>query len=222
MIMAPHAASSSQDHVQEKRTPKKVKVVAAVESLCIGCKGFMNEQLFPTFQLLGSRVMDLHVVVYGNSLIDWKAKQVTCQHGPAECDANTYEQCAIDLYPYPERYLGYLLCLDNSLEMGFRKEPFPSSIFAECARQQALDFESIKACHDDDQRAWQLQKQAAARTPANHTYVPWIEINGVHAMDEDNDTLLDVVCKAYKQSGGSHPACHVGGFDDIVRTVAKA
>ena len=88
--------------------PPKVKVMAAVESLCSGCKAFMNDQLYPVFEMLGSQVVDLDVVVFGNSMIDLPGKTVDCQHGAAECDANTYEQCAVDLYKYPDRYLPYI------------------------------------------------------------------------------------------------------------------
>jgi interferon, gamma-inducible protein 30 len=190
--------------------PPKVKVLAAVESLCSGCKAFMNDQLFPVFELLGSQVVDLDVVVFGNSVIDLQGKTVDCQHGAAECDANTYEQCAVDLYKYPDRYLPYLSCLDNALTMGRREEPFEASIFAGCARDNALDVGAIKSCHDDAKYAWALQKRAAAATPDDHTYVPWVLINGAHTLDEDNDSLLEAVCRAYRSGGGRHPACPTG------------
>jgi interferon gamma-inducible protein 30 len=186
---------------------KKVHVLAAVEALCPDCRSFMNDQLYPMFEILGPQVVDLTVVSFGNAVIDVKSKRVDCQHGPAECDANSYEQCAASLYPYPERYLRYLRCLDNELEMGHRDEPFSTSLFAGCARDSALDFAPIKACHDDPEQAWKLQRQAAAATPQQHTYVPWIEINGIHSMDETQDSLLAAVCRAYEDGGGSHPAC---------------
>lgn len=185
----------------------RVKVTAYVESLCIGCQGFMNEQLYPTFLALGDQVMDLDVVVFGNSLIDTKAKSVECQHGAAECDANIYELCATHIYPYASRYLPYLHCLDNALDMGYSDDLFPEMIFASCARQSALDFRSLAQCHADDKLAWKLQKSAAAATPEEHTYVPWITIDGEHSMDEESDALMDVVCRAYLAKGGSHPAC---------------
>jgi interferon, gamma-inducible protein 30 len=194
--------------------PPKVKVMASIESLCSGCKAFMNDQLFPVFQLLGSQVLELDVVVFGNSAIDLQGKTVNCQHGAAECDANTYEQCAVDLYKYPDRYLAYLHCLDNELTMGRRDEPFDAPVFAGCARDSALDFGAIKACHDDAAYAWALQKRAAESTPDDHTYVPWVLINGEHTIDEDNDSLLEAVCKAYQSGGGKHPACPTGNGTD--------
>jgi interferon gamma-inducible protein 30 len=191
----------------DSRSPKRVHVLAAVESLCPDCKRYMNDQLYPTFELLGPKVMDLQVVPFGNAAIDAKSKTVDCQHGPAECDANSYGQCAASLYPHPERYLPYLRCLDDELEMGHHDEPFPAKLFAGCARDSALDFATIKACHDDRAQAWKLQKEAAAATPKKHTYVPWIEIDGNHSTDETRDSLLDAVCRAYQAGGGSHPVC---------------
>ena len=201
--------------------PERVKVEFYMEALCIGCQNFMFQQLHPTYELLGDAVMDLHVVPFGNSEIDLVIKQVTCQHGPAECDANTYEQCATHVYPYASRYLPFLYCLDNSLTMGYSDELIPRHIFAECARHSALDFASIAACHDDSKQAWKLQRRAAERTPKEHNYVPWVVINGHHTMDEENDSLLDLVCKAYRKGGGRHPACQDSFFTGAL-TVRKA
>lgn len=194
-----------------------VKVVACVEALCPDCREFLSKQIVPTYQMLGSSVIDLEVVVFGNAqIIDEsdeshsldQPKKVECQHGVAECDANTYEQCAIHLYPYPERYLPFLTCLDETLPHRYnRDEPMDASLFAKCARFSALDFESIAACHNDPEMAWKLNVEASKKTPDNHQYVPWIVINGLHGMDEEKESFVDAVCKAYRAAGGNHPAC---------------
>lgn len=185
----------------------KVKVEFYMESLCIDCQRFMIEQLQPTYELLGDAVVDLTVVPYGNAQIDVASKRVACQHGAAECDTNSFEQCAIHTYPYPARYLPFMHCLDQTLPMGHHDEPFPRRAFAECARRSALDFAAIAACRDDDELAWRLQRRAARATPEGHTHVPWVVVNGRHTMDEDADSLLEVVCHAYRAGGGRHPAC---------------
>jgi hypothetical protein len=183
-----------------------VQVSVYVEALCIDSKNFFNKQLIPAYDQLGPKVMNLQVVVYGNAEIDLKTKTLKCQHGGAECDANSYDQCAAAIYPYSDRYLPYMSCLFNDLPMGKRSEPFPAAIFASCARHAALDAHTLQQCHDDADRVWELQKHAAVMTPAQHDHVPWVELNGNY-MDEEQNDLLASVCQLYTASGGSHPAC---------------
>jgi len=185
---------------------RPVNVSVYVEALCIDSKRYMNEQLVPAFAQLGSTVMEIQVVVFGNARINTTAQTVACQHGAAECDANTYAQCATHLYPYVERYLPYLGCLFNALPMGHCEEPFDPAVYASCARHAAVDATGLEQCHGNAATAWQLQQNAADKTPADHTYVPWIEINGSH-IDEEAASLLDQVCRVYTESGGSHSAC---------------
>jgi len=90
------------------QSSKKVVVKIYVEALCIDSKRFFLKQLMPTYRELGDSVMDLEIVVYGNAKIDLEAKQVTCQHGVAECDANAYAQCVTDIFAYPSRYVPFV------------------------------------------------------------------------------------------------------------------
>jgi interferon gamma-inducible protein 30 len=183
-----------------------VQVSLYVEALCPYCKGYFNEHLVPTYDQLGSQVMNVQVVVFGNARIDLTNKTVQCQHGEAECDVNSYDQCAVDIYPYPDRYLPYMTCLFNSLPMGRQSEPFSKAVFTSCARHAVLDAQVLQDCRDDPERAWELQKQAAAKSPSQLNHVPWVELNGTY-MDEEQTDLLTSVCQLYTESGGSHPAC---------------
>jgi interferon gamma-inducible protein 30 len=193
-------------HLQSRTSSSPaVQVSVYVEALCIYSQRYFNEQLVPTYAELGSQVMDLKIVVFGNARIDLTAKTLQCQHGEAECDANSYDQCAVDMYPYPDRYLPYLTCLFNSLPMGKHIEPFSKAVFASCARHAALDAHAVQQCRDDPERVWELQKQAAAMNPSELDHVPWVELNGSY-IDLDQDLLANV-CQLYMESGGSHPAC---------------
>jgi hypothetical protein len=114
------------------RTVPGVSVQVLSESLCIDCQRFFQQRLIPTYHILGPSVMDLNVIPFGNSKIDVEHETVTCQHGEAECDANIWQECAVDQYPAPI-YMEFFECLEGVLPMGHRDEPFDESIFAECA-----------------------------------------------------------------------------------------
>jgi len=206
-------ATSTTKQVQAalRGRPTKVLVQVYDEALCGGCHEFILNQLIPVYAELTETVLDVEVVPFGNAKIKDPADPATlqCQHGVAECDANSYQQCAAALYPTARRYLPFVACLYETLPMGHADEPFDATVFATCAVQSVLDWSSLQACHDDPDQAWLLQLDAQAKTPTDHQYVPWILVDGQHYALEDPDVgdFLSVVCAAYQAKGGTHPAC---------------
>jgi interferon gamma-inducible protein 30 len=201
-----------EEHVPvQAAAPVKVKVLD--EALCSGCKEFVQKSLAPAYELLGATVIELQVIPFGNARYvanedDPNETVLECQHGEAECDANSFEQCvSLHLYPYPQRYLPFIHCLYDELPMAYSDELIDRSIYASCAKKSALDWNSIAACHDDPTRATALQQIAYALTSKDHQYVPWVEIEGAHAEMESDDSFLEAVCAAYLKKGGCHPAC---------------
>ena len=45
------------------------------------CENFLSKTLWPAFQDLGTTVMDLTVIPFGNAHVDEESKTVKCQHG---------------------------------------------------------------------------------------------------------------------------------------------
>ena len=221
-VTAAAAAASGSATSLFLRTQGGVAPVVTVqvydEALCIGCHDFILNELVPTFELLGETVMDLQIVPFGNAHIadENDPTSLQCQHDAAECDANSYQQCAATLYPTASRYLPFIACCYQNLKMGAVHKLFPTALFADCARRSALDWASIQQCHDDDDLAWQLQLDAFHATPADHEYVPWIVIDGEHyeMEDDETDAFLKAICAAYLAKGGHHSAC-----SDAVATV---
>jgi interferon gamma-inducible protein 30 len=185
-------------------SPPPVTVQAYTESLCIDCKNFIDRQLVSAYHKLGTDVIDLQIVPFGNARLDTDQQTVKCQHGEAECDANTWEQCAVEQYP-PPTYLEFIGCLETSIPMGYSDEIFDESIFQDCAELAFIDFPQLKECHDNPLERWILQQEYANLTP-DHEYVPWIIING-NFFDEEKQDFFKEVCEEYAASGGSHPAC---------------
>ena len=135
------------------RAADPVNVLLCIEAYCPGCQQFTVDDLIPTYEALGSDVMNVTVVPFGNAHItDEDARTMTCQHGEDECSGNSYEQCAISLYPDPTDHLSYIGCFDKiSGVMAVDKA------FETCATQQGLDWDGISACHDDADQSWELQ-----------------------------------------------------------------
>eukprot|EP00658_Telonema_sp_P-2_P016156 TRINITY_DN16259_c0_g1_i1.p4 TRINITY_DN16259_c0_g1~~TRINITY_DN16259_c0_g1_i1.p4 ORF type:complete len:105 (-),score=46.28 TRINITY_DN16259_c0_g1_i1:247-561(-) len=71
-----------------------------------------------------------------------------------------------------------------------------------CATSAKMDYSKLSGCYNDKTLALSLQKAAAAATPADHQYVPWVVVNGKKSKS-DGDKILAEVCNAYT---GTKPA----------------
>ena len=56
--------------------------------------------------------MNVTLVPFGNA--QYKKGKLTCQHGEDECIANSWEQCAISLYPKFEDHWPYYQCVEKA------------------------------------------------------------------------------------------------------------
>ena len=206
---------SNRVRLPHSHAPSSVQVKVLVESLCIDSKHFVEQQLSPVYEALGPAVISLQLVPFGNAQIipetDSSAETVECQHGPAECDANAFQQCvALSLYPNSEQYFPFFECLYKSLTMGTSDEFYERRLFEVCARRSNLDWRRIAACRDDVDQMTLLQRKASSLTPDYHQGLPWVEIEGKHVeipAEEDESSFLNIVCEAYRKKGGDHPVC---------------
>jgi len=139
--------------------------------------------------------MNVTLVPFGNArIVDGK---LTCQHGPDECTANSYEQCAIDAYPDFATHYPFVDCMEGHGSSMIR---FASS----CAKSANLDITVIEACVNDPDKSFALQQKFAGMTPSDHKYTPWVLVDD-ELSKSDGDKLLEEVCTAYK--GTKPPGC---------------
>merc|ERR1740121_1663337 len=173
-----------------------VDVLICVEALCPDCQDYFVSQVNPIKNLLeNTDVVNLTLVPFGNADINFHDETVTCQHGLGECDANSWEQCIINVLN-PFDYLNMIECLEEKFPTGYRDVPIDVDVIANCAELNSVDFHSIQDCYLDSYKVWELNLQAYLETPLYHDHVPWVEINGKH-IDEEVDSLLSKICDAY-------------------------
>jgi len=180
-----------------------VKVALYYESLCPGCRNFIQTQLFPTFQKLDSSgILDIELVPYGNAQerpvgSKWN---YYCQHGANECYGNLIESCALHYLEKQSVFMPFIACLEYY---------GPTKTNAQyCAGLHKIDYTQIDTCVGSDEGNL-LEHQMALKTYAlspPHQYVPWITLNGVHtdAIQTALQTnMLQYVCSVYQ---GTKPA----------------
>jgi len=136
-------------------------------------------------------IMDLTVVPFGNANIANDA--VTCQHGPDECTGNAIEQCAFNLYDSYTAFPFYECMEAAGSDMLNQVQ--------ECANTAGLSYQKLLACYKNPTTVLENQIEAQAATPEDHTYVPWVLIDGL-VWDGATD-FLTLVCNAYD---GTPPA----------------
>lgn len=148
--------------------------------------------------------MAIQAVPYGNAQIDTATETVTCQHGELECSANSYEQCGMYLYPDQNVWMPYYVCLESK---GSGEGGGGDAVIAavpECAEAAGMDAVAIESCHANATLAWELQEQAAEVTEAaDHSYTPWVVIDGVLWSGSFTFQFKKAVCDAYT---GTPPA----------------
>ncbi|PAA68744.1 hypothetical protein BOX15_Mlig022516g1 [Macrostomum lignano] len=191
----------------QRTAAEPVEVTIYMESLCPDCKAFFNKQLYPAWRKLNaSGIMMVDVVPYGNAKETIKGHRwiFECQHGPAECEGNQVETCAIGmLNDKPDRWMAYLSCVeerstaDNMLQVA-----------EQCAVALNISWDHINTCsHNewgDKLEHWMAERTRTLNPPLQ--YVPWVTINGVHNEDiqkQAEANLLQLVCSTYK---GAKPA----------------
>lgn len=181
----------------KKKEIKPVKVELYYEALCPDCQEFMKHQLYPTFQrLFKTGIFELTLVPYGNANERKVADKwmFQCQHGEQECQMNLLETCAIHLLNTPQLFMPFIHCV----------ELFPNLQNAQnCAGSLGIEWAPILACYNGSEGNF-LQHQMAQKTEAlnpQHTYVPWIVVDGVHTEDIQKQAQQDLaflICASYK------------------------
>lgn len=190
----------------------KVEIALYYESYCGGCRDFIMEQFYPTFQKVG-QIMDVKLVPYGNAEESRKGSEwsFNCQHGPKECVGNLIETCAISILKNVSTYFPFIHCLE--VNIAGSSDPHP--VAEKCASGQGIDFTDIDKCQSGPQGN-SLEHEMALKTNAlnpHHNYVPWVTLNGKHTeeiQDKATFNLLGLVCDTYQ---GSKPsACPANAY----------
>jgi len=118
---------------------------------------------------------------------------------------NSVEQCVLYFYPKPTDYLPMINCLAEFLYLKDEND----NITQICAQNTGLDYRAIQDCHEDQEMAWELQMESAKLTPSYHSYVPWVEIDGVVYNGHSSRSFTHAICKAYEEMAGVEPAACV-------------
>lgn len=168
-----------------------VEVTLYAESLCPYCAAFIQDNNHLILNDLAD-ILSFHYVAYGNARLD-QYGALQCQHGSKECELNRVINCVQDLHPDQNQWLPFVVCLESDTDT----ENQPDEMVITCSKATALDPSPILSCAAGA-KGDELEKKAAEETGKlipQHTYVPWLVINGV-AVGQDMDKMEKFVCVA--------------------------
>ncbi|XP_037927583.1 GILT-like protein 1 [Teleopsis dalmanni] len=153
-----------------------VLVMVYYEALCPDSKHFITKQLVPTYKAIAP-LMEILLVPYGKAQTFTNADgtyRFDCQHGPVECQANTYHSCAIEVIEDAQARLDVVACM-------IRDNRLPKEALHRCAKQHNIDnIDLILKCYDSTNGGELLKLNGdathALRPPV--TFIPTITLDG--------------------------------------------
>jgi len=184
---------------------KKLKLTFLYESLCPDCQVLIKNVLYPQVWKYGRDFVDLELVPYGNARHSKGANgtyDISCQHGPVECQLNKLHSCVIHQLVDVERWFPFIYCMEVAISGGQDPDAAAKTCYSKCAvksSEQNKIIECTRGAQGD-----QLQKAAADRTdavqPDQHQFVPWILINEVSLQKAQiyQNVLFEALCAWYR------------------------
>merc|ERR1711997_28352 len=179
------------------RQDANVVVSLYYECLCPYCKGWITDQLVPTYQRL-SKYMEVELYPYGNAHQEASGDSwvFTCQHGPRECKGNIQQACVLNYVQDQDSQISIVHCIENSPgditeESNVRKCLVDNSV-GEGVVQKILE------CANNEEGI-QLEHKIGVTTDnlkPEHEYVPWVTFNHMHdgSAEACQDDLFNCLC----------------------------
>mmetsp|Transcript_49231 Transcript_49231/g.117159 ORF Transcript_49231/g.117159 Transcript_49231/m.117159 type:complete len:262 (+) Transcript_49231:57-842(+) len=199
-------------------TNEKMRVDIYYETLCPDCQELIGKKLLAIWNDPAFRAaLDIHLHPSGNVEVtgEGDAREITCQHGEAECYGNALHACAMKVMAQ-EDYMPVIMCMEAA---------HPSSVdslnlaLTSCATAQNVSSERVQACMADKQVNTMMlghyQDTEALKPP--HEWVPWVLLDGQHERHADMGKLRDTICKRFEESGDGTQltACRAVGLTDV-------
>uniref|UniRef100_A0A669QLC6 Gamma-interferon-inducible lysosomal thiol reductase n=1 Tax=Phasianus colchicus TaxID=9054 RepID=A0A669QLC6_PHACC len=167
-------------------TAAPVQLSLYYESLCPACQGFLVQQLFTTWVLLPTDVLNITLVPY--------VRTASCAH--TACLMHEAENFTT--------YFPVIFCMESGSSA--------TKNLKACLQVYApqLDAGRITACVKGELGAALMHRNAQLTEALDppHQYVPWVVINGKHTDElqkKAQDSLLRLVCQLYQ--GDKPKAC---------------
>ena len=164
------------------------KIQVYIESLCPDCVNFIMKS-FKEFheKVQKPNLAEIEFIPFGNANESYntttKKYDFSCQHGENECYGNLVETCAIQIQGRIKSY-ETIICIESNIEK-FKLDFDDTLEF--CLTSDQITLQNIKDCIKSDMGNF-YEHQMAQKT-AEHKWVPWIVVNGIHDVEIENKII---------------------------------
>ncbi|XP_017441581.1 gamma-interferon-responsive lysosomal thiol protein isoform X2 [Vigna angularis] len=171
---------------------QKVNLSVYYNSLCQSCAQFIIKDLKNVFDSNLISIVNLRLVPWANAHINNNNSSISCQNGPDECELNSLESCALNLWHKVDIQYELINCFEFLAIRG------TINTWKECLDQLGLPMELFLNCFNMG-NGTQLGKayinQIAHLSPSP-SFVPWVVVNN-QPVGKDYANFTHYVCKAY-------------------------
>ncbi|WVZ16868.1 hypothetical protein V8G54_009850 [Vigna mungo] len=172
---------------------QKVNLSVYYNSLCQSCAQFIIKDLQNVFDRNLISIMNLRLVPWANAHINNTNSSISCQNGPDECELNSLESCALNLWHEVDIQYELINCFEFLAFKG------TINTWKECLDQLGLPKELLLKCFNMG-NGTQLGKtyiNEIAHLSPSPSFVPWVVVNN-QPVGKDYANFTHYVCKAYR------------------------
>ncbi|XP_054158294.1 GILT-like protein 1, partial [Oppia nitens] len=171
------------------------------ESICPDSRRFFLNQLMPAYEKLG-QYLDVDLIPFGNANVSYpnydRKPSFRCQHGPDECYGNKAQACVLDITKMsgtgisgqPSTTLQYIACMFSA--GNWRQTQVTAK---QCAETVHLNWTQLSECIDGSHgdRLMVAHSHRTFNLEPQHTFIPWIIIDGQQSNDIQERTQINLV-----------------------------
>ncbi|CAL5210787.1 unnamed protein product [Lathyrus oleraceus] len=197
-----HSSSSSSSHIQQF-DDHKVNLTIYYESLSQPSATFIVKNLEEIFNNDLIDMVNLQLIPWADSHVNPLNNSISCQNGPDECELNSLESCAINIWPNVNKHYGLIYCFEFLAIEG------KSKTWQNCFHELGLPLKLIMNCFDggNGTELGQNYIKETAKLNPPLSFVPWVVVDD-QPIGKDYANFTFYICKAYK--GVNIPAvCNV-------------
>ena len=215
-------------------SPRPVRVTLYGEARCPFCADWLVKNAQKLVDEVGS-IIEFRAVEFGNARRNATTGELSCQHGPSECEANALFACTRELFDADHRWLNIAVCSERDV-FEHAADPlgaFDACVVEEVRRGGGSPFEKEEkkgsfSSDDDDEKAGraaaarlracasgaegaaliaEAEKETESLVP-KHTFVPWVVVDGLPLGDASLESARSVACAAWRGKREKRPeAC---------------
>ncbi|XP_021619920.2 gamma-interferon-responsive lysosomal thiol protein isoform X1 [Manihot esculenta] len=171
----------------------KVNLSVYYETLCPSCANFIVKNLMSIFNDGLFDIINLRMVPWGNAHMNRVNNTIVCQNGLDECELNTIQACAINVFRDVNKYYGLIFCMEFLAIEGRHQN------WQTCFDSLGLSAKSVLKCYNNG-TGTKLEVEhgyETAHLDPPQSFLPWVVVN-YQPLGNDYNNFTTYVCNAYK------------------------